>query len=118
MGIREISWSDWWGDLVPKDSCSRDGRESPSSWHHGLEAAAMFQTRSEVAGRMLPRDPLIHPFDSWDRYRHEAVWVFALLMLHTTPGGLKHCVFSVEHINAPVYPVERVPHFLYLSVQI
>lgn len=32
--------------------------------------------------------------------------------------GLKYHVFSVELINAPVYRVERVPYFLYLSVQI
>lgn len=33
-------------------------------------------------------------------------------------SGLKFYVFSVEHIHGPVYPVEREPYFLYLSVQI
>lgn len=32
--------------------------------------------------------------------------------------GLKYHVFSVELINDPVYRVERVLYFLYLSVQI
>lgn len=108
MGNRDVSLSDWWRDLVPKDSCSRDHCESLSILPWGLEAAAMFQSEFEVHGYMLPRNPPIHPFDSRTGTATRQHGCLLCYSPHYSLG-LKYYVFKVEHINAPVYPMERAP---------
>lgn len=116
MGIRDTSLSDWWRSLVPKDSCSRDRCESLSTRHWGHEAVTTFQTEPEVNVYLLPRNPLVHPCIQ-NMYRHQTAGVCSTCAPQDSLG-LKYHVFSVELINDPVYRVERVLYFLYLSVQI
>lgn len=86
MGIRDTSLSDWWRNLVPKDSCSRDLCESLSTQHWGHEAVTTFQTEPEVNVSLRPRNPLVHPCIQ-NMYRHQTARVFALPVIHRTPWG-------------------------------